>query len=181
MQMKRSAVVVMACVFFGGCVTENSEATQTSQLEALIVSNHAQIEVVTMPVTAGSCAKNLVDVYSDGGFIMPMSAMSCVGFLNSYYSEYPHIYNNPVMQKIVRSADQRCNYSKAIDYSAPDPNSEAGQYRIGSLVYLNNYDFIFNAMRANDPSSSVFFRYALNNHKDVCLEMINEARATYFQ
>lgn len=179
--IKKSKIFFLSGLLLIGCVAENSQTTQHSQLDNLIASNHAQIEVVTMPTVPGICPNNYVDVFGDGRMLMPMSATACMGFLNSYYYEYPNVYNNAIMQQIVRNADQRCNYQRAIDISARDPNSESGQYRIGVLRYSNSFEAIMNAMRSNNPSASVPFRTALNNYRNVCLEMINEARAAYFQ
>ena len=157
-----------------GCVGGTSAQDQYVQL---VASNHEDISNVTMPVDLAQCPSSQVQQYS---LVMPVSAMSCVGFLNSYYSNSDNIYNHPDIRVIARNADQQCRYPRSIDLSAADPNSDDGQYRIGQLTYSNTFNFIINAERARDYGAAAEFRQAMSNYRATCLNMINHARALYY-
>lgn len=149
--------------------------------EQAIANNHADIKVVTMPVKLQSCPNNFVQQHPSYNLSVPMSAAACVGFLASFYDEYPNIYQTEVIKKVALNADKTCKYQQAIDLSAKETKSYAAQYRIGQLHYSGNFNSIMNAMRARDFEAASVFRFSFHRFKDVCLNVLNHARASYFQ
>lgn len=168
------AFALSVVLLTSGCVGGNSAQDQYVQL---VASNHEDISNVTMPVDLAQCPTSQVQELS---LVMPVSAMSCVGFLNSYYSNSDNIYDHPDIRAIARNADKQCRYPRSIDLSATDPNSDDGQYRIGQLKYSTNYNFIINAVRAQNNGAAAKFRQTMSNYRATCLNMINHARSLYY-
>ena len=179
--MKLITVACLASIAFLFLASCSSDGPSQKEYDELIVSNHANIEIVTMSLPKNGCQNDLVQEQGGGFYLLvPTSALSCAGFLASYYNSETNMYNHPDMIALAKNADRQCKYKKSIDLTNSEANSDNSQYRIGVLRYNTQQSFIMNAMRAKDYDAAGTFRTTLNNYKNTCLNMINHAREIYY-
>lgn len=114
-----------------------------------------------------NCPSQFVTLANDT-FRLPISAVSCTGFLGAYDKDKEALYSSAAMISLAEKTDQACRYRQSIGTSAPGKSSRAEQIRLGRLQFENHYRSYINARAYPDYKAANVMMGTINNFHSTC-------------